>query len=95
MEEKDLYQKKLESKLKEIKARMEMLEAKAVQAKAEFKPEYQKHLYELRQKREALRSKLDEIKKSSGEAWKDLKSGMEKAADDLKQAIDKAIDKLH
>jgi len=94
MEEKDLYQKKLESKLKEIKARMEMLEAKAVQAKAEFKPEYQKHLYELRQKREALRSKLDEIKKSSGEAWKDVQQGAQAAWDELDKAFRDASNKF-
>lgn len=94
MEDKDLYREKIEAKLKEIKARMELLEAKAAQVKAEAKLEYQRHLDELHQKREGLRSRLDELKSSGGEAWKDLRAGMEKAADDLKQAIDKALDKF-
>ncbi len=94
MEDKELYREKFEAKLREIKARIELLEAKAAQVKAESKLEYQRHLDELRRKRDALRSRLDEFKTSGGEAWKDIRAGMEKAADDLKQAVDKAMDKF-
>ena len=94
MEDKELYREKFEAKLREIKARIELLEAKAAQVKAESKLEYQRHLDELRQKREVLRGRLDEFKTSGGEAWKDIRSGMERAADDLKQAVDKAMDKF-
>jgi len=94
MDDKELYREKLEAKFKEMKARVELLEAKAAQVKAESKLEFNKHLAELRQKRDALQGKLDEVKKSGGEAWKDLRSGMEKAAEELKQAIDRAMDKF-
>jgi seryl-tRNA synthetase len=94
MDDKELYREKLEAKFKEMKARVELLEAKAAQVKAESKLEFQKHLDELRQKRDAVHGKLEEVKKSGGEAWKDLRSGMEKATEELKQAIDRAMDKF-
>jgi uncharacterized protein YukE len=94
MDDKELYREKLEAKFKEMKARVELLEAKAAQVKAESKLEFQKHLDELRQKRDAVQGKLEEVKKSGGEAWHDLRSGMEKAAEELKQAIDRAMDKF-
>jgi hypothetical protein len=94
MADKDLYREKFEAKLREIKARIELLEARAAQVKTESKLEYQRHLDELRQKREVLRGRLDEIKSSGGEAWKDIRAGIEKAADDLRQAVDKAMDKF-
>ena len=94
MDDKELYREKLEAKFKEMKARVELLEAKAAQVKAESKLEFQKHLDELRQKRDAVQGKLEEVKKSGGEAWKDLRSGMEKATEELKQAIDRAMDKF-
>jgi DNA repair exonuclease SbcCD ATPase subunit len=94
MDDKELYREKLEAKIKELKTRVELLEAKAAQIKAESELEFNKHLAELRQKRDALQGKLDEIKKSGGEAWQDLRSGMEKATDELKQAIDRAMDKF-
>ena len=94
MDDKDRHREKLEAKFREVKARIELLEAKAAQVKAESKIEYQRHLDELRQKRDAMRSRLDEIKTTGGEAWRDIRAGMEKAADDLKEAVDKAMAKF-
>jgi hypothetical protein len=94
MEEKNLYREKFEAKLKELKAQIDVIEAKAAQVKAESKIEYQKQMEELRRKREAVGHRLEEIKIASGEAWKDLKGGMEKGMDDLKQGIDQAMDRF-
>ncbi len=94
MEEKELYREKFEAQLKELKVQMDLLEAKAGQVKAESKLELNNQIQTLRQKRDAVRSKLDEIKSSSGGAWKDLKAGLEKAADELKGALDKALDQF-
>jgi uncharacterized coiled-coil DUF342 family protein len=94
MEDKNLYQENFEAKLKELKAQLDFIEAKAAQAKAESKIELQKQLQDLRQKRDAVRERLDKIRESSGDAWKDFKTGLERAADDLKGALDKAMDKF-
>jgi septation ring formation regulator EzrA len=94
MEDKNLYQEKFEAKLKELKAQLDFIEAKAAQAKAQSKIELQKQLQDLRRKRDAMRERLDKVRKSSGGAWKDLKAGVESAADDLKEALGKVMDKF-
>lgn len=94
MEEKTAYQDKYEAKLKEWKAKITQLEAKAEGAKADAKIEYQEQIKLLKEKEKAARSKLEEIKKSGSGAWKDLKSGLDTAGDELKSALDKAVSKF-
>jgi hypothetical protein len=94
MEEKSAYQDKYEAKLKEWKAKIIQLEARAEQAKADAKIEYQDQIKILRGKEKAARSKLEEIKKSGSGAWKDLRAGLDKAGDELKSALDKAASKF-
>lgn len=94
MEDKDLYREKFEAKLKEVKAQIDFLEAKADQVKAESKIEFKQQIQSLRQKRDAIGNKLDQLKQSSGEAWKELKAGLESATEDLKGALGKAMDQF-
>jgi hypothetical protein len=94
MEEKSAYQEKFEARLKEWKAKIEQLEARAGQVKADAKIEYQEKIRELKEKEKAARSKLEELKKGGSEAWRELKGGLEKAGDDLKAAIEKAVSKF-
>ena len=94
MEEKKAYQEKYEAKLKEWKARIQLLEAKAEQVKAESKIEYQNMVQELKAKQQAMHGKLDELKASGESAWKEMRSGLEKAKDELKGALDRAVDRF-
>ncbi|BCR06748.1 hypothetical protein DESUT3_38170 [Desulfuromonas versatilis] len=94
MEEKQAYREKFEARLRELKAQLELLEAKADLAKAEAGIEYQKQIKELRQKRDAMSARLEELKKAGGDAWRDLRTGLEKAAEDLKGALERARDKF-
>ncbi len=94
VEEKNAYQEKFEATMKEWKAKIEVLEAKAEQAKADTRIEYQNTVRELKEKQRSMRARLDELKESGESAWKDLRAGLEKAKDDLKAALDRALDKL-
>ena len=94
MEEKDLYRQKFEAKLKELKAQIGVLEAKAEQVKAESKLELKEQIQNLRRKRDSLDTNLDQLKQSSGDAWKDLKAGLESAREELKGALGKAMDQF-
>lgn len=94
MQEKDLYRQKFEAKLKEVIAQIDLLEAKADQVKAESKIELQQQIQSLRQQRDTLGQKLDQLKQSSGDAWKDLKAGLESATEDLKGALGKAMERF-
>lgn len=94
MEDKDLYREKFEAKLRELKAQIEVLEARADQLKAESKLELKQQIQSLRQQRDAIGKKLEQLQQSSGEAWKDLKTGLESAATELKGALGKAMDQF-
>ncbi|MRR53936.1 MAG: coiled coil domain-containing protein [Deltaproteobacteria bacterium] len=94
MEDKDLYREKFEANLNKLKAQIDVLEAKADLLKAESKLELKQQIQSLRQKRDAIANKLDQLKQSSGEAWKDIKAGLESATKELKGALGKAMDQF-
>jgi chromosome segregation ATPase len=94
MEEKDLYREKYAAKFKELKAQIDALEARAEQVKAESKLELKRQIDDLRQKRDVLGQKLEDLKHSSEAAWKELRAGLEAATDNLKGALAKAKDQF-
>jgi hypothetical protein len=94
MANKEAYREKLEAQMREWSAKIDLLKAKADQAEAEAKVEYRNRIEDLRQKKEALRVKLGELQNASDAAWKDIKTGTEKAAADLKDALRSALAKF-
>ncbi len=91
MELKNLYIEKLESQIKELKAKIDVLEAKAEAAKAEGKIEAYKQLQNINSKYYTLKAKVNDLKSSSSDVWEDLKDGVEVAWSDLKKATAEAI----
>lgn len=94
MSDKESYTERMEAHLKELATRIGELKVKADNAKVTARSEYQKQIEELRVKQKELRTKLDKMKGTSGEAWKDLKTGVEKAAQDLRDSLNQAISKF-
>ncbi len=94
MEDKGLYREKFKANLKELKAQIDVMEARADQVKAESKLELKQQIQSLRQKQDSIANKLDQLKQSGGEAWKDLKTGLESATEELKGALGKAMDQF-
>ena len=94
MENKEAYRDKLEAQMREWSAKIDLLKARADQAEAEAKIEYNKRIEDLRQKKEALKAKLDELRNASDAAWQDIKAGTERAAADLKDAVQSALSKF-
>lgn len=95
MENKDVYRRKIEALLKEWEDKIDTLLTKADEATAGARSRYQEHLPVLQAKLEVARHKLHELKGESGEAWEEIKDGMEDAWADLKQAFEKAAAKFH
>jgi hypothetical protein len=95
MENKDVYRRKIEALLKEWEDKIDELLAKADEATAGARSQYHEHLQTLQAKQEVARHKLHELKGESGEAWEEIKDGMEDAWADLKQAFEKAAAKFH
>ncbi|MDO9116565.1 MAG: hypothetical protein Q7U39_01290 [Nitrospira sp.] len=80
----------MEAQLREWSARIGQWKAKADQAEAGAKIEYDKQINEVRAKVDAAEVKLHELKASSGDAWETLKGGVERAWTDLKTAVNGA-----
>jgi len=93
-EKKEAYEQKMEARLKEWDAKIQQLKAKAEQASAEARIEYNNRIEELQGKRKTLEDRLDEMKSSGGDAWKDIKAGVENAFSDLKISVESAIDRF-
>jgi uncharacterized coiled-coil DUF342 family protein len=87
MSAKDEYVRKMHSKLDQANAEIDVLAAKADQAKAEAHAEYDKQIETLRSKRDHAKKRMDELQQSGEGAWEDLKAGVEMAWDALGEAV--------
>ncbi|MEM9803823.1 MAG: hypothetical protein AAF959_00970 [Cyanobacteria bacterium P01_D01_bin.56] len=91
MSSKQIYQKEIEAKLEAFDARIATMQARASQANAEFKANYQEQLRILTERRETAQLKLGELQQSSEAAWETIKGGVESAFGELQTAFDKAV----
>lgn len=94
MEKKDAYVKKLHAKMDEWNAQIDKLAAKAQQAKADTKIAYEEDMEDLRAKRKKLKDKIEQVQKSSGDAWGDFKAGIELAWESLDTAVKSAAQRF-
>jgi hypothetical protein len=81
------FQQRLESQLSEWDARLDELKAKARDAKAEIRTEFEVQLEALAGKRAVAQEKLQELRRHGEWAWEDLKDGAEKTWGELREAI--------
>ena len=83
----------MEEKLKDWGDEIEKLREKADRLGASARTKFQEQAEDLRVKQESARQKLQEMKKTGGEAWEDLRTGAEAALGDLKKAVERALGK--
>jgi chromosome segregation ATPase len=88
------YEEKLDAQLKEYNAQIALLKAKAENAKADAKIDYYKSVEALEHKQDEARTKLQELKTSSDEAWDDVKAGAEKIWSEVKTAYHDAASRF-
>lgn len=93
-QKKEEYQQKMEAQLKELTNKVAELAAKADTAQAELKVQYQEQIKVVRAKLDATQKRLQDLKKSSSEAWETFKGGTEKAWNELKDAVQGAASKF-
>ncbi len=94
MSVKEEYQKKLQAQLDEWGPEIDKLKAVADKAKTGLQGEYYKELEDLRSQQLTAQKKLHELKGASGEAWGDLKEGIEGAWDSLSKAVKSAVSRF-
>jgi hypothetical protein len=91
---KEAYVEKHEAQFKACDAEIQKLEAKAAQAKAEFKIACYEELQALYAKRDKACEEMQVLKSASGDAWEKLKTGLEDAWEDLKIGMKGAVEKF-
>lgn len=94
MGKKDAYVKKLHGKMDEWNVQIDKLAAKAQQAKADTKIAYEQDMEDLREKRKKFKDKIDQVQKSSDDAWGDFKAGVEGAWESLDAAMKSASERF-
>lgn len=93
-EQKENYQKKIESQLDEWRTDIDRLRARAKNATAETKLKYQENIDRLEVKMDEGKSKLKDIKESSGEAWESIREGADSIWDTMKATFAEVKEKL-
>jgi len=79
-----------ETRLAEYKKEIDQLQAKAEKLEGDVKAKAEQQLTALRQKRDEVSEKLKDLSSSSGNAWEQLRSGIDAAMEDLGNAYKKA-----
>ena len=84
---KEEFQKNLDSKLQAMDAEIKKLREKGQGLKDQAKADWDKKMVDLEAKREAVHAKVIDIGKSNAAAWKDVQNGAESAWNDLDKAF--------
>ena len=87
---KEEFQKNLDARLNELDAKIAKLREKGRDLKDEAKVNWDRKMTELETKRDAARAKLNEVGRSSAEAWKDVQKGAQSAWDELDKSFREA-----
>ncbi|MBI5568747.1 MAG: hypothetical protein HY914_02280 [Desulfomonile tiedjei] len=90
MEQKQEYEKKIESQFADLTKRIDDLKQKAQSAQQSVSDKLQGTLDELIKSQKAVEKKLPGLRDSTSQAWGEVKDGVDKAMTDLSQAYEKA-----
>jgi len=84
----DAYKQKAQAHLKEMKAKMQIIEANAEKAGADMKIKYQKNIDDWKSRFSDIDAKLERLSDATGDAWKDIRSNIDSAMNELNNTID-------
>lgn len=88
------YIDNLSLKLKSWDAEISKLELRLKESSDEAKENLNKRIAELRIKKENLQNRIEVLKSSSEEAWKEIKNGMEKIESEIQETIENVKSKF-
>ncbi|MFS4458598.1 hypothetical protein [Bdellovibrio sp. HCB2-146] len=90
VEQKEAFQKDMDAKLTTLKSEIALLKKQASEKTGEAKKSMNEKIAAMEQKQAEMKADLAKLKKSSGAAWSQMKSGMSKAWDSLSDSYTKA-----
>ncbi|SEL59509.1 hypothetical protein SAMN05443999_106176 [Roseovarius azorensis] len=90
MDDKQVYQQKLEAKLKEWRADIDKLQAKVDGAQADARLKYREQLEDLEERRKEIEAQLHKLRDAQSAAWSDIRAGADKAWESMSKAMQDA-----
>jgi len=88
---KEVYQKRIESQLSQLRGKVDELSQQATQAEAYLQIEYHQWVSHLRFKQERAQLRYEELKNSGERSWEDFQDGVEHSLTDLKNSVDQTM----
>jgi len=89
-EQRDSYQDKAETRLRELKRQIDVLNAKASKQGTEARKQFDRQIAELDRQRVTVQKQLDKLKTTSQQAWRDMKPNLDAAMKNLEEAYQRA-----
>lgn len=89
--ERESYCRKIEEKINQWGEQMEEMKRNIRSAQRETRDKTASTINDLSEKMEDMKKKLNVLKNTGGESWKDFSTGVEKAARDLEKGFSDAI----
>ena len=90
MQKRDEYVEKMKAQLDQWNGEIAKWEAKAGEAQAEARAEFDKRLEAVRQQREQALAQLRQMQSAAGDAWLDMMKGTDEAWARMREAFEKA-----
>jgi hypothetical protein len=94
MDEKVVYEREAESKLRELDDRIQGLKARAKDLEGKAKKGYHDRVEKLLLKKNEVEDDLKKMKDAGAGAWGDIKTGIDKAFEEIDQGFKSAVSRL-
>jgi len=91
IQQKDAFQRKVQSELDEVQLRIMQLREQGKHASAEARTEIQKAIGELEKKKDLAEKKLQDIHSATASSWEQAKVKTAVAMDDLRDSLSKTL----
>lgn len=94
MDEREIYKEKARAKLDLLMARIEVLQAQVRDKTADAQFDLNARIDDLQNKRTDLEDRLRKAQNASGDAWAEIKKGLDYAMEDVRRALERAGEAL-
>jgi hypothetical protein len=94
IQQKDAFQRKVQTELDEMKVRIRQLHGQVKHASTEARADLQKAIKELEKKKDLASKKVEAIHSATASSWEQVKSKTEAAMDDLRDSLKRALSHL-
>jgi ElaB/YqjD/DUF883 family membrane-anchored ribosome-binding protein len=91
----DAYKQKVRAQIKEMRAKMQMLEAGAEKNSANMRIKYQKNMSDWKSRFKDIEMKLDKLSDSAEKSWDEIRSGIDTTMEDLRKSIENATKQIN